>query len=389
MTFTPCNSFDPRLAGKWVSHDFKPHAVIPIFLHIHYDPEKGVAVQAAYKHAHQWFGMVYTEYSYDALYFFHNDRRHRTECLLSAEADGRLRCEYTMKNCFGYDGTYANTLYFSPLTVEEEKKYRHAVAPKDAPKIDILREYATYGDITAEINITYAFNERENCMDIIEQQGLDALCEGKSDAETAIALMGWLCKHYKHGNPPNALSKERTPQALIARAAENDHRTNCRGLSIILATLIRAYGIKAFHITCMPYEHPFDDCHVVVCAFARELNKWIMFDPTSHLYLKNEQGELIGVEEYRDLLIAGAEIIPNDDRFPNWGTADRPDCFMPGYNEYMAKNLIRLHRAEKCEYGYDSDNIALFPEKYYENERNALDTLKGRVVITKREDFWQ
>ncbi len=47
-------------------------------------------------------------------------------------------------------------------------------------------------------------------------------------------------------------------------ADENEGITNCRGLSLILAQLIRAYNIKAFHITCMPYEEPFSDCHVIV-----------------------------------------------------------------------------------------------------------------------------
>jgi len=155
------------------------------------------------------------------------------------------------------------------------------VSPKPGRKIDTLTEYAEYGDIKTDVSFAFEFNEREHLLDMIEAHNLDGLVKGKSDAETAITLMRWLCGRYRHGNPPGWRETARTPQGLTAFADKNEGRINCRCLSLILAQLIRAYGIKAFHITCMPYEEPFDDCHVVVCVCCESLGKTIMLDPSA------------------------------------------------------------------------------------------------------------
>ncbi|MCL2362498.1 MAG: hypothetical protein FWC73_11900 [Defluviitaleaceae bacterium] len=260
------------------------------------------------------------------------------------------------------------------------------IAPKDASKIEILREFAEYGSITSDMKFEFTFDERENMLDIIEAHNLDALVKGKNDVETAIALMNWLCQNYKHGNPPGWIYEggKPTPQAIMEAADKWESRTNCRGLSLILAQLIRAFGIKAFHITCMPYEEPFDDCHVVVCAYCESIGKTIILDPTYNLYIRNKSGETIGVEEFRDILIAGDEIKFNDDYFSHL-------CSLENYRDYMAKNLIRIRRYEKNNYGADSDDgfVILVPEKYKENEGKLLGIDEQAAFVTSRDYFWQ
>jgi len=192
------------------------------------------------------------------------------------------------------------------------------VEPKDAEKIDILKEYAEYGDIESATRFEFKFDERENMFDIIETCNLDDLVKGKHDVEIAISMMYWLCGRYRHGNPPKGLASTRTPQGLMEFADNNNGRTNCRGLSLLLAQLIRAYSIKAFHVTCLPYEEPFSDCHVVVCVYCESLDKCIMLDPSANLYLKNKNDEIISVEEFRDILIADGELYPNKES-TNWG----------------------------------------------------------------------
>ena len=74
-------------------------------------------------------------------------------------------------------------------------------------------------------------------------------------------------------------------------------------LAILLASLLRLNGIKAQHITCMPYEDPFDDCHVVVDCLLPSGER-IMLDPTSRLYYKDRYGKYISLPHLRELLIA-------------------------------------------------------------------------------------
>ena len=260
------------------------------------------------------------------------------------------------------------------------------VAPKESSRINVLREHAQYGDIKSDIVFEFKFDERQNMLDIIEAHNLDDLVKGKSDAETAITLMNWLCQHYKHGNPPRRICEDKpTPQAIMAAADTWENRTNCRGLSLILAQLIRAYNIKAFHITCMPYEEPFDDCHVVVCVYSERLRKLIMLDPTFNLYARNKAGEIIGVDEFRKFMIAGFNVSLNDDSYSHlYGGLD-------GYKEYMTKNLVRIERSAVNGYGLDTEegSVVLLSENYMQNEAKSFPSDEQAAFITSREYFWQ
>ena len=272
---------------------------------------------------------------------------------------------------------------------EDEKKHKHQIELKDIARIDILREYAEYGDLKADVKFYYKFDEREKILDIIEKHNLDELVEGKSDVETSITLMHWLCKRYRHGNPPGGLASTRTLQGLIDFADKNEGRTNCRGLSLALSQLIRAYNTKAFHVTCCPYEEPFNDCHVVVCVYCESLNKCIMLDPSANLFLKNSEGEIIGVEELRDILIEDDKLFPNGE-ITNWGNEG---CMtdLSEYRNYMAKNLIRIDRSILSCYGNDRDggNVVLIPKKYMQTEAKTFDDEIQKKFITSRECFWK
>lgn len=99
-----------------------------------------------------------------------------------------------------------------------------------------------------------------------------------------------------------------------------DNKTNCRRLSLILSQLLRAFNFKAYHITCCPYEEPFDDCHVIVNVYCPSLNKMIILDPTYNLYIMKESGTIIDVKEFRNALINDEKLIFNKDYFNNLTT---------------------------------------------------------------------
>jgi len=262
------------------------------------------------------------------------------------------------------------------------------IEPQNAKKIDILKEYAEYGDSKSNVKFEFKFDERENMLDIIEANKLDDLVRGKKDVEIALTLMHWFCARYRHGNP-TGWPKTVAPQDLMEFADKNNGVMNCRCLSILLAQLIRAYNIKAFHITCLPYEEPFDDCHVIVCVYCESLGKHIMLDPSCNLYLKNKHGEIIGADEFRDILIADGGLFPNTEN-TNWGNNESMPS-LDEYRDYMAKNLIRIERSNLNSYSNDKDGgcVILIPEKYMRSEAKKFDEDTQKNFITSKKDFWQ
>ncbi|MCL2517336.1 MAG: hypothetical protein FWF15_02115 [Oscillospiraceae bacterium] len=384
MAWTWWVDFDKRFIGQWKREDGAR------VLSIRQNSESGeVEVKISWlpDGGHN-FPALYTECDKNSLCFFHNDRFNRAEYILTLTHDDFIKCEFTQVGLTEEPiiRNYERIAHI-PYDLDPPKP---TVALKDAPKIDILKEYAEYGDIKSDLKFEFKFDERENMLDILGKYNLDELVKDKSDVDTAIALMHWFCARYRHGNPDGGgLAKERTPQALMDYADQHEGRTNCRGLAITLAQLIRAYNIKTFHVTCMPYEQPFDDCHVVVSVYCESLGKWIMLDPSANLYLKNKAGEIIGVEEFRDILLADGELFANPES-TNWGN-EGSMTNLDGYRDYMAKNLMRIERYGISSYGKDwqGGKVVLIPQKYYDNEAKNFDEAQQKNFITSREYFWQ
>ena len=375
-------NLDKRFIGQWQREDDKR------VLSISQDGENvGVKISWLPDGAFNW-SAEYSECDGNTLDFFHNDRYNRAEYILTLTADNLLSCEFTQ---VGMTKEPLILNYVKTSEIPYDIEFTPPVPMKETGRIDILKEYADYGDEVDTFKFDFNFDERENMLDIIEKYNLDELVEGKNDAETAIALMNWMCGLYKHGNPAGGLARISTPQELMKFADEADGRTNCRGLSLMLVQLIRAYNIKAFHVTCLPYEQPFDDCHVVVCVYCENLGKLIMLDPSSNIYFKNKDGELLGVSELRDFIIndRADELVPNDDWFTlNWYTGIIGNN---SYSEYMAKNLIRIERYNDNGYGIDMRNgaVILVPEKYLLNEAKNINLETGRVFTSSKDAFWQ
>lgn len=77
---------------------------------------------------------------------------------------------------------------------------------------------------------------------------------------------------------------------------------NCLSLSIALTECLLGLGICARAMSIMPMS-PYDrDNHVVCEAYARDLGKWIMVDPTYGGYITDEQGNILNLMEMRECL---------------------------------------------------------------------------------------
>lgn len=162
-------------------------------------------------------------------------------------------------------------------------------------------------------------------------------------------------------------------------------KTNCRGLAIMLASLLRLNGIKAQHITCMPYEEPFEDCHVVVDCLLPSGER-IMLDPTSRLYYRDKDGRYVSLPHLRELLIADEPIIENPTASYNGNGFDKEDN-----RNYMIKNTFRFARCTRNEDGIDgrtenSRYMELIPRGY---PTENFPKQRKEDFVYNDHDFWR
>ncbi len=232
----------------------------------------------------------------------------------------------------------------------------------DESRLSALKRHAEY-DRSCEYGCKSEFVLGGNIPEILEKYDYSTYVRGLGNTDDlAFKLLDFVCDHFGH-NGTRGLGSGRTITDLIEFCEKNEYKSNCRGLAILLASLLRLNGIKAQHITCMPYEDPFDDCHVVVdCMFPS--GKRVMLDPTWRLYLKDKDGEYISLQHLRELLITGKPIFENQTAGYNGGEFDKEY-----YRNYMTKNTFRFARPTLSKEGVDgrmenSRYIELIPQGY-------------------------
>lgn len=248
----------------------------------------------------------------------------------------------------------------------EDAPYRYCpteiyLPNSEQTRTEILKEYAEYD---AEQNCVCGneFVLGGYIPPILEKYGYSEYVRCADGDETVFKLLDFVCDRFGH-NGSGGLGSGRSITSLIEFCESNGSKTNCRGLAIILASLLRLNGIKARHITCMPYEEPFEDCHVVVDCLMPS-GKRIMLDPTWRLYLKDKNGEYVSLPRLRELLLTEEPIFENASADYN-GTGFAKEY----YRNYMTKNTFRFARCTLHKDGVDgrtagSEYIELIPKNY-------------------------
>lgn len=256
------------------------------------------------------------------------------------------------------------------------------VAPTE-PRIDILRRFAEYDYSQEESSYSTEYVLRGEKPSVLDKYDYDSYVAGKSGDELMFALLNFVCDHFKHNGVGGTGGTGITE--LIRFCERNNMSTNCRGLAILLSSLLRLNGIRARHITCMPYEQPFNDCHVVVdCELPSGAR--VMIDPTYRLYLKDAKGEYVSLPRLREMLISGEEYFPNADAGYNGGEFD-----LSGHREYMTKNTLRFSRGTLAADGHDDDDrrcVRLVPKGYPPKDIAFSDAEKASFVFDDRK-FWE
>lgn len=251
---------------------------------------------------------------------------------------------------------------------------------QDKPRIEILREYAAY-DMKQKKHCSYRFELGKQPPAQLEKYGYAEWIKGlpADSDELCFALFDFVCTNFHHDGSVSFCHGKRMADIIEACEA-GGQKTNCRGLSMILAALLRMHHVKARHVTCMPYEQPFGDCHVVVDCLLPS-SKRIMFDPTYYAYFTDKEGEYVSVRRLREILISGDALFENKEASYNGEPFDKAH-----YIDYMSKNTFRFDAGriyadvkEERVLG----RIELVPKDYY------TQFLRGwRGIVVNPDMFW-
>lgn len=179
---------------------------------------------------------------------------------------------------------------------------------------------------------------------------LDSIAGSGNEVSRILNLLHWVHNTIRHdGSSDNPDVKNAL--GIIDACKGGIRGVNCRMLATVLNDCYLAMGIKSRHITCMPKETEFDDCHVINMVYSEDLARWIWVDPTFDAYVMDEKGELLGQREVRERLINNKPLILNPDANWNRKNSQIKESYL---ENYMAKNLYRMQTPLVSEYDLET-----------------------------------
>ena len=214
-------------------------------------------------------------------------------------------------------------------------------------RIKQLNYFLEYKDDGTSIPFHYDLNRRDLYQDLIDEYDLDEITAGLTDVELMIVLLNWVCDNFRHNGGSN-ISEDLDAISIISFYKENPGGISCRMLAILLAELYRLYGIEAKHITGYPPERPSHN-HVVTHAYSKELNQWIMFDPTFRLYLTDKDGNYMNLATLRESFTFDDIINMNENAAHNNRRFSVKD-----YKEFMVEYLFLFSCATDFTFGSEN-----------------------------------
>ncbi len=294
-----------------------------------------------------------------------------------------------LKGFFEYNGKKTRVEYIKLSDTPEDEPYEYRMPfmylpNTDKTRIEVLKQYSVY-DRQRKYGSTDEFVLGGDIPKILEKYKYSEYVQGLNGTgdEIVFRLLDFVCDNFNH-NGSIGHGKKPDIKGIIKCCERNGKQTNCRGLSILLSSLIRLNGIKAQHVTCMPYEEPFWDLHVVVDCLLPS-GKRIMLDPSFRLYFKDSNGDYVSLSRLRELLLNDEPIFENPTASYNKTGFDKAY-----YRNYMIKNTFRFARCTLNKNGVDghmetSRYIELIPCGY--PTESFSESRKAYLVFNDTE-FW-
>lgn len=216
-------------------------------------------------------------------------------------------------------------------------------------------------------DITFLCNHNHPQLDVLKKgYPIEFIAGSGNDFSKAVNLLKWVSANSRHkGDFRGNVESNAIALLNYSFGKGEEGGINCVGLATILAECLLAVGVaarKVFIMPCSPYD---GDNHVVTHAYIRELNKWVMFDPTWSACVSNEKGEYLSLLELRGVLSNQEDILLNEGAGYNGKSMTEKD--IQYFREYFAKNLFYLQTSEVSTFNDDAPNnrfITLCPHGF-------------------------
>lgn len=254
--------------------------------------------------------------------------------------------------------------------------------------IHILRNAGKYqpADTIGLPHFFYEAPTSDNLKEVRKFFNLDSVAGNGDEISKIINLLAWAHNNIRHDGNNYALC-EFDAIDIYNYNKSTGKGVNCRHLAISLNEIYLSMGFKSRYMTCLPKDENDVDCHVINCVYSKTLQKWVWVDPTNNAYVKDENGNLLSIEEVRERLIDGRPLVLNEDA--NWNNEAK--TIKENYlDSYMAKNLYWFECPVESKFNpesrYRSTNntfIRLYPTGFERLESNS------RVITYNPSYFWQ
>ena len=258
---------------------------------------------------------------------------------------------------------------------------------------DILKKHSTFSakqkDRYSPVSFQYVNANDENLKQLRDEYELDAVAGKGSETERIVNLMKWVHQLARRSINPTA-PKELNALNLIKLCKSENKKLNCWMYSIILNEVYLSLGYPSRMVHLKPHSGEDKESHFVTSVYSSNLRKWIMMDPDMCGFLRDENGNILGISEIRQRLIADEQLIVNDDIFPKvvgkWI-----------YTWYLSKNIFRFNCQQISEFGQESQRenrtyFELLPDGFREKllTKPEITPRGNKIVYTNDESlFWQ
>ena len=265
-----------------------------------------------------------------------------------------LACVYSLENQkknavdafeksveFGYKD-YAHAKVDTDLdNIRKEKRFVNLMKQLEEKSfLSILKKAGKYQTENTDSfpKFTYQSSDNYNLKNVRATLKLDSIAGNSDEISKILNVLHWAHNTIRHDGNNNG-NCEFDAIDLYNYHKATGRGINCRRLAIFLNECYLSLGIPSRFITCFPNDSTDNDCHVINSVYCDSLQKWIWIDPTFNAYVKDENGNFLGIEEVREHLIAGKPLVLNEDA--NWNNEQKQT--KENYLEnYMTKNLYWL-----------------------------------------------
>ena len=253
----------------------------------------------------------------------------------------------------------------------------------------ILRNAGKYqrADTTGLPRFTYEAATSYNLQEVKAYFKLDSIAGEGDEISKIINLMTWVHDNIGHHNS-YALC-EFTSIDIYNYSKTNGKGVNCRHLAITLNEMYLAMGFKSRYVTCAPTNESDTDCHVINSVYSNTLQKWLWIDPSVNAYVKDENGNLLSIEEVRERLIDNRPLVLNEDAKWNNKTKQTKEEYL---DTYMAKNLYWFQCPANSCFNAES-RYRTITETYISlrplNDERPAQYLENEVITHDAAYFWE